>query len=110
MPFAAPTGSPTVSGFTANQPQASWKNGVLARYGVSFYDANYETEIGPFTAYDPESRFFAFGKLTDLPIGPAATTPVLGRRIYRQFNDGSEPVQVGDIPDNTTTTFTDTTP
>jgi hypothetical protein len=78
---------------------------VLAQYGVSFYDDDYETPIGPFSPLDPQKRFYAFPELSDIPTGPAGVT---GRRIYRLFNDGSEPLQVGDIPDNTTTTFTDT--
>jgi hypothetical protein len=105
VPFSAPTTAPTVGRYTANQPQGAWSGGVLAQYGVSFYDDDYETPIGPFTALDPQKRFYAFPELSDIPIGPAGVT---GRRIYRLFNDGSEPLQVGDIPDNTTTTFTDT--
>jgi hypothetical protein len=109
VPWDAPDTAPTVGPYTANQPQGRWQNGVLARYGVSFFDANYETPIGPFSAYDPQDRFFAFPQLSNIETGPLdPDTPILGRNIYRQFNDGSPVELVGTINDNTTTTFTDT--
>jgi len=109
VPFDAPTDAPSVTGYTANQPQGVWQGGVVARYAVSYYDSDYETPLGPFSAYDQQARFFALAELDDVPTGPlSADSPITGRRIYRQFNDGSEPVQVGEIADNQTTTFTDT--
>ena len=110
VPFGPPTGPPTVAAYTANQPQGSWKDGVLARYGYSYVSSDYESPIGPFTAYDPLKRFFAFPQLSDIQPGPLVGdgAQISARNIYRQFDDGSEPELVGTIPDNTTTTFTDT--
>lgn len=110
VPFGPPTTAPTVSGYTANQPQGRWQGGILASYGVSFFNSDYESPIGPFTATDEMKRFFAFGVLEDVPTGPLSGDGdgVSGRRIYRQFNDGSPIELVGTIDDNTTTTFTDT--
>jgi hypothetical protein len=110
VPFGPPSTAPTVGPYTANQPQGSWKNGVLARYGVSFFNSDYESPIGPFSNFDPEQRFFAFPQLSDIEAPLTADDSITGRNIYRQFNDGSEPVLVGTINDDTTTTFTDTTP
>lgn len=109
VPFDAPDTAPTVGPYTANQPIGSWKGGILARYGVSFFDSSYETPIGPFSAFDPQQRFFALPQLSNIETGPLdPDSPITGRNIYRQFNDGSEPELIGTINDNTTTTFTDT--
>jgi hypothetical protein len=112
VPFDAPTDAPTVGSYTQNQPQGSWQNGVLARYGYSFFSSEYESPIGPFTAYDAQQRFFAMPQLSDIEAGPLVGdgAQISGRNIYRQFNDGSEVELVGTINDNVTTTFTDTTP
>jgi hypothetical protein len=105
VPFGPPVAAPTVGAYTANQPQGRWQGGVLASYGVSFFDQVYESPIGPFSAYDPLKRFFAFPQLSGIPTGAGS-----GRNIYRLFNDGSPVELVGTIADNTTTTFTDTKP
>jgi hypothetical protein len=53
------------------------------------------------------TAFGAWGALTNLPIGDANVT---GRHLYRRFN-GSGPFKSLDaIPNNTTTTYTDTAP
>jgi hypothetical protein len=110
VPFTAPDTAPTVGPYTANQPQGRWKDGVLARYGISFFNSDYESPIGPFSAYDPQQRFFAFPQLSNIeaPLDPDNT--IQGRNVYRQFNDGSEPELVGTINDDTTTTFYDNKP
>jgi hypothetical protein len=112
VPFGPPTTAPTVGPYTANQPQGRWKNGILAQYGVSFFNAKYETPIGTFSALDQQDRFFAFPQLSNIPIGPvvAGDDAIQGRNIYRLFNDGSPVELVGTINDNTTTTFHDTKP
>jgi hypothetical protein len=112
VPFDAPTAAPTVGAYTANQPQGRWKDGVLARYGYSYVSSEYESPIGPFTAYDDQKRFFAFPELSDVQPGPLVGdgAQISARNIYRQFNDGSEVELVGTINDNTSTTFTDSTP
>ena len=111
VPFPPPNVAPTVGPYTANQPQGRWKDGVLARYGVSFFSANYESPIGPLSAFDPQNRFFAFPELSNIEIPPfVADNPIKGRNIYRQFNDGSELELVGTINDVTSSTFTDTKP
>jgi hypothetical protein len=110
VPFGAPTTAPSVGPYTANQPQGRWKDGVLARYGISFFNSDYESPIGPFSAYDPEQRFFAFPNLTNIEAPLDPDNVIGGRNIYRQFNDGSEPELVGTINDDTTTTFLDNTP
>ncbi|MGH2955404.1 MAG: hypothetical protein ACRDL6_00210 [Solirubrobacterales bacterium] len=110
VPFGPPTTAPTVGPYTANQPQGRWKNGILARYGISFFDDNYESPIGPFSAFDPEQRFFAFPQLSDIEAPLSADDSIKGRNVYRQFNDGSEPELVGTINDDTTTTFLDDKP
>jgi hypothetical protein len=108
VPFAAPNVTPTITGYTANQPQGRWKDGILARYGVSYFNSDYESPIGPLTAFDPQQRFFAFPTMTNLA-GPVPNA--VGIRIYREFNDGSSPERVGEIEfDQFITTFTDTTP
>jgi hypothetical protein len=110
VPFGPPDTAPTVGPYTANQPQGRWKDGVLARYGISFFDDNYESPIGPFSAFDPEQRFFAFPQLSDIEAPLDADNTIKGRNIYRQFNDGSEPELVGTINDDSTTTFLDNKP
>jgi hypothetical protein len=110
VPFGPPTTAPTVGAYTANQPQGRWKDGVLARYGISFFNDVYESEIGPFSAYDPEQRFFAFPNLSDIEAPLTGDDSIKGRNVYRQFNDGSLPELVGTINDDTTTTFLDNTP
>jgi hypothetical protein len=104
VPFAAPNIAPTVGPYTANQPQGSWKNGVLARYGVSYFNSSYESEIGPLTDFDPEQRFFAFPVISNIP---GAVPEADGVRVYREFNDGSPAVQVAEL-DFTVSSFTDT--
>lgn len=110
VPFGAPTTAPTVGPYTANQPQGNWKDGVLARYGISFFNSDYESPIGPFSAFDPEQRFFAFPQLSNIEAPLTGDDSIQGRNVYRQFNDGSEPELVGSINDDTTTTFQDNQP
>jgi hypothetical protein len=108
VPFAPPDTPVTITGYTANQPQGRWQGGILARYGVSYFNSDYESPLGPLTVFDAQSRFFAFPTMTDLP-GPVPDA--VGIRIYREFNDGSNPERVGEIEfDDVITTFTDTTP
>jgi hypothetical protein len=106
IPFAAPDIAPTVGAYTANQPQGSWTNGVLARYGVSYFNSSYESEIGPLTDFDPQQRFFAFPEISNIP---GAVPEADGVRVYREFNDGSPPVQVAEL-DFTVENFIDTKP
>jgi hypothetical protein len=105
VPFAPPNIAVTITGYTANQPQEQWTNGILARYGVSYFNSDYESPLGPLTAFDPQKRFFAWPTMTNLP-GPVPDA--VGIRIYREFNDGTDPVRVAEIlfADNITS-FTD---
>jgi hypothetical protein len=112
IPFGPPTARPVVSGYTANQPSGRFKDGVLARYAVSFWTflssgGIYESPLSPFTPFDPQSRFYAYGQLTDIPID--GTQQAFGRNIYRQF-EGGQVELIGTLNDNFTTTFTDTAP
>jgi hypothetical protein len=106
VPFAAPNIAPTVGPYTANQPQGRWRDGVLARYGVSYFNSSYESPIGPLTNFDPQTRFFAFPQISNLP---GAVPGADGIRVYRQFNDGSQVEQVAEL-DFTVATFVDDKP
>ena len=88
VPFTRRTSRSTSPEYTANQPQGRWVNGILARYGVSYFNSDYESPLGPLTAFDPQKRFFAFPTMDNLP-GPVPDA--VGIRIYREFNDGSDP-------------------
>jgi hypothetical protein len=115
VPFGPPTTKPTITGYTANQPQGEWKNGRLAKYSFTYFNDFYETERGPESDVNPDDRFFAFAKLSNITVPPPENPvhPATGRRIYRQFTgDGQEhPVElIGEIANTTATTFTDTHP
>ena len=85
-----------------------WIAGNMVRYAVSFYSENKESFIGPWTEWQKFTH--AMPKLTNIPIGPAATK---GRKIYRQFWRYNELERAGKVEvihaihDNTTTTYQD---
>lgn len=110
VPFAAPTAAPVVARYKENQPFGHWVNGRLAQYAVSYFNDEYETELGPYGPQPPDelARFFALGSLTDIP--RASSSKVTGRRIYRKFTDEPAPTLVGEIANNTTETFQDEVP
>jgi hypothetical protein len=105
-----PTGSPAVSpsGWQSNQSvPPNWVAGAQVRYAVSVVNNLYESDIGPWPpggAFTTVAANQAYPTLTGVPVGPAGT---VARRIYRQFINTPE-TYVGQIADNTTTTFIDT--
>ncbi len=111
---AAPASSPTVSpgGWQSNQSvPPNWVAGAQVRYAASVVLANYESNIGPWSALTTVAANQAFPSLTGLPIGPAGT---VARRVYRQITlpnaVAGPPIYVGQVADNVTTGFIDTTP
>ena len=104
-PTAAPSISPT--GWQAAHPvPPHWVSGAQVRYAVSFVANLYESDPGPWAAFTTVGANQAFPTLTGVPTGPAGT---LMRRIYREFS-GAPATYVGQIADNTTTSFIDNTP
>jgi hypothetical protein len=101
-PFLAPMTAPAILSYDDNQPRGPWKEGITAHYAISYYDDNYETVLGP---PSPEtSRFFAGPIVGNLETyGLSGDEPPIGRRIYRQFNDGTDYQLVAEIPDQTST-------
>lgn len=104
-PGAGPVVSP--NGWQSQQSvPPNWVAGAQVRYAVSFVTDLYESNPGPWGATATVAANQAFPTLTGLPTGPAGT---LMRRIYRQFLNAPY-AYVGQIADNTTTTFVDTAP
>ncbi len=75
------------------------------RYAVSVVNDRYESNIGPWGAFTTVGDTEAYPTVTGVPAGPSGT---LARRIYRQFVSTPHTF-VGQIADNTTTTFIDDT-
>jgi hypothetical protein len=104
LPNTAPALSTT--GWQSSQAvPPNWINGNQVRYAVSFLTLLYESNPGPWGTWVTIQNQ-AFPTLTGIPTGSAGT---VGRRIYRQFQ-GSTYSYVGQISDNTTTTFIDNNP
>lgn len=77
----------------------------VAEVGIGVGSFTHTTQTGPAEGVVP-----AMGRgvaLTSIPTGPTGT---LARRIYRTMGGGSTYLLVGQIDDNTTTSFTDVTP
>jgi hypothetical protein len=72
------------------------------KWGVTFLTSTGETELGLITA--ALTLTSQQGSLTSVPTGPSGTT---ARNIYRTKAGGSTFYQVGQIADNTTATYTD---
>lgn len=105
---APPTGRPRIDpdGWQSRTPvPPRWKNGARLRYAVSFVRALDESDLGPWTDRIVLKDQF-FPTLKEIPVD--ATGRATARRIFRQFNDDLFEL-VGEIPDNTTTTFVDRT-
>ena len=103
-----PAGSPAVSpnGWQSTQSAPpNWVAGAQVRYAASVVNTLYESDIGPWGAFTTVAANQAYPTLTGVPVGPAGTTM---RRIYRQFIN-TPCTYVGQIADNTTTTFIDNT-
>lgn len=103
---APPTTSPAVSptGWQGNQSAPpNWVAGAQVRYAVSFVANLYESNPGPWCPTTTVAANQSFPTLTGVPTGPAGT---LARRVYREFQ-GAPYSYVGQIADNTTTTFID---
>jgi len=101
-----PTTAPTVSpnGWQSGQSvPPNWVQGQQVRYAVSILNNLYESNIGPWGAFTVVGANQAYPTLNGVPVGPAG---ILKRRIYRQFIN-SPCTYVGEIADNTTTTFID---
>lgn len=107
VPFEEPSSAPKIAGYQRNQPINEWTHGRLAQYAVSFYNDEYETKLGPYTDLNPVDRFFAYAKLTDIPVPHHDDRKIVGRRIWRKFEDEDFPRLVAEIPDRTTTAFED---
>ena len=108
--MAAPASAPSITGFLGGGTFApDWVSGASVRYAVSFVRANDETPTGPWSSWRP-SGGWSQGQLGSVPIDPSGLA--LSRRIYRQFQrpDGTRTVTVpvGDVPDNATAVFVDT--
>ncbi len=83
----------------------NWVMGSQVRYAVSFVSQLYESEPGVWCNYVTVMDQ-AYPTLTGVPLGPAATR---SRKIYRQFENGAY-TYVGELPNNTATTFVDSLP
>jgi len=104
-----PTGSPAVSpsGWqSTHSVPPNWVQGAQVRYAASVVNNLYESNIGPWGAWTTVAANQAYPTLTGVPVGPAGT---LARRIYRQFLN-TPCTYVGQVSDNTTTTFVDNSP
>ena len=101
-PTTAPAVSP--SGWQSSQSvPPNWVKGARVRYAVSMVSNLYESDIGPWGAFTVVGANQAYPTLNGVPVGPAG---IQKRRIYRQF--GNTPcIFIGEIADNTTTTFID---
>jgi hypothetical protein len=106
--IAPPTAAPQISqnGWQSTQPiPPNWVNGNQVRYAVSFASLMFESIPGPSCTYFTLNNAFQ-PTLTGLPTGPAG---VVTRNVYREFLN--QPITYcGQVMDNTTTTFVDTTP
>ena len=80
-----------------------WIGVTRVRYAVSFVTQFYESDPGPWCEYVNVGSDQTCPTLTGIPIGPNGT---LGRRIFRQF-EGEWYSNIGQLKDNTTTTFID---
>lgn len=101
VPASAPRIDP--GGWQGKTPVAPhWVNGARVRYAVSFANGLLQSDPGPWSAYN-EVTTRCFPTLVDVPTGPSGVT---ARYLYRQFD--TLPMQyVGQIDDNTATTFID---
>lgn len=94
-------------------PNPPWVPNYQVRYAVSFYggtDQNkpdWETPKGAWSGWQ-NSATNCGGNLSAIPLAPPSWSDNngIGRKVYRQFLGGSAEY-VGNIPDNTTTTFVD---
>jgi hypothetical protein len=101
-PATAPAVSP--NGWQSNQSvPPNWVQGTQVRYAASVVNNLYESNLGPWGAFTTVGANQAYPTLTGVPLGPAGT---LMRRVYRQFAN-TPYTYVGQIADNTTTTFID---
>jgi hypothetical protein len=106
--IAPPTAAPQISstGWQSTQPiPPNWVNGNQVRYCVSFVSLTFESVPGPSCAFFTLNNNFQ-PTLSGISTGPAGVT---SRNIYREFLN--QPIAYcGSLPDNTSTTFADTTP
>jgi hypothetical protein len=104
----------------ANAPSAAKASGTGLSSGVYQYVITYLSQGGETPASPAVSVTTTSGNdivnLTNIPVGPnspvqpgVATNYIIGRNIYRTAVGGSAFYYLTSIPDNTTTTFTDTT-
>jgi hypothetical protein len=102
-----PATAPAVVAWTSHESvPPHWLAGGTVSYAVSFVGRQYESAAGPWGAAATIGAKQAYPTLNAIPTGPAGT---LARRIYRRFKDAPYSY-VGQIADNSTTTFTDLTP
>ena len=100
----APAMAPAIVDWAPSQSVSpSWVAGAEVSYAVSFVNKLYESAPGPWSDAATVGGDHACPTLDDVPTGPAGT---LARRIYRRFK-GQAYRYVGQIADNSTTTFTD---
>jgi hypothetical protein len=109
--FAAPTSAPSA----ARAAGSGLSSGVY-QYLVTFLTQGGETTAGPAVSVTTTGGNDQVS-LTNIPLAPSSTilpgiatnTPI-GRNIYRTQVGGSTFYLLAAIPDNTTTSYTDTTP
>ena len=108
-PRTAPRLDP--DGWRRTQPiPPNWVDGNRVRYAVSFVNGLDESDTGPWTPWIT-LRGKYFPTLRDVPVD--RTGRARARHVFRQFAVGDtygEYVYVGELADNTTTTFIDETP
>ncbi len=83
------------------------------KYGVTFLSQGGETPISPLVSVTTTSGNQQVN-LASIPLGPPApsvpqiaTNTVIGRNLYRTQNNGTSLTLLATIPDNTTTTYSD---
>ncbi len=106
--FAAPTSSPS-----AAAASGSGLSTGIYQYLVTYLSQGGETQAGPSVSVTTTSGHDQVS-LSNIPIGPnspmqpgVATNYIIGRNIYRTAVGGSTFYYLTSIPDNTTTTYTD---
>lgn len=108
--------APPVSGITASAAAGAGLSAGAYQYAVTFLSQGGETTPSPAASVTTTSGNQQVN-LANIPTAPSqpslpgvATNTVIGRNLYRTTAGGSTLALLATIPDNTTTTWMDTTP
>lgn len=108
--------NPPPAGMTASAVTGSGLGVGAYQYAVTFLSQGGETTSSPLVGATTSSGHTQVN-LAAIPLGPAqtstpgiATNTVIGRNLYRTVAGGTQLLLLATIQDNTTTTYSDTTP